>query len=85
MLWVRTIYSTIVGQALDTWLFVWIAFYGVMPNEVLWAIVISNYIFKVGVEVLFTPGTYAIVGYLKKTEGVDYFDKNTNFNPFNGE
>src|SRR6185369_6305674 len=81
-LWIRTIGSTIVGELLDTVLFVGIAFWGVMPTEVLMAILISNYIFKVGVEVLFTPINYWIVNKLKKKEHEDYYDRKTNFNPF---
>ena len=81
-LWVRTISSTLVGEALDTSVFVLVAFAGVLSNELLWPIIISNYIFKVGVEVLFTPVTYAITGFLKKHEKEDYYDKHTDFNPF---
>lgn len=82
MLWARTIGSTLVGEGFDTAIFVMIAFYGVLPNDLLVAIIISNYIFKVGIEVLFTPVTYAIIGFLKRSEGVDVYDKDTNFNPF---
>lgn len=82
MLWVRTISSTIVGEAVDTLIFVMIAFYGVLDKELLIAVMISNYIFKVLVEAVFTPITYLIVGYLKKNEHEDYYDRNTNFNPF---
>ena len=82
MLWARTIGSTIVGQGIDTILFCLIAFYGALPNDLLIAIIISNYIFKVAIEVAFTPITYAIVGFLKKNEGVDVYDRDTNFNPF---
>ena len=81
-LWIRTITSTIVGEGFDTIIFVMVAFYGVLPKELLIAVVVSNYIFKVGVEVIFTPITYLVVGYLKKSEGVDVYDKGTNFNPF---
>ncbi|MCS6849102.1 MAG: queuosine precursor transporter [Anaerolineae bacterium] len=81
-LWTRTIGSTIVGQAVDTGLFVLIAFAGTMSAGVLWDIAASNYVFKVGVEVLFTPATYAIVGWLKRAEGVDAYDVQTDFNPF---
>jgi uncharacterized integral membrane protein (TIGR00697 family) len=81
-LWMRTISSTIVGEGVDTALFVLIAFAGTMPTSLLIAIIVSNYIFKVGVEVLFTPITYAIVNFLKRKEHEDYYDKNTNFNPF---
>lgn len=82
MLWARTIGSTLVGQGLDTAIFVVVAFYGVLPNSLLSAIIVSNYVFKVSVEVVFTPLTYAVIGFLKKNEGVDVYDNNTNFNPF---
>jgi uncharacterized integral membrane protein (TIGR00697 family) len=88
-LWSRTIGSTLVGQVVDTLIFLTIAFAigGVilgspMDGSLFWSIVISNYIFKVGVEVLFTPITYAIVGFLKRAEHEDYYDTHTNFNPF---
>lgn len=80
-LWVRTIGSTLVGEFFDTIIFVMIAFYGVFGTDVIIAIVISNYIFKVGVEVLFTPITYFITNKLKKAEHEDYYDTNTDFNP----
>lgn len=78
----RTIGSTLVGQGLDTALFLLIAFYGVWDNSLLLTVFVSNYIFKVGVEVLFTPLTYGVVGFLKHAENEDYYDHNTNFNPF---
>lgn len=81
-LWIRTISSTLVGEALDTSIFVLVAFAGVLDNSLLWPIIISNYIFKVGVEVMCTPVTYAVTGFLKKHEHEDYYDKHTNFNPF---
>ena len=81
-LWTRTISSTLVGEAVDTVLFLTIAFLGVLPPELLTAVFISNFIFKVGVEVLFTPITYKVVNILKKAEQEDYFDRGTNFNPF---
>ena len=88
-LWARTIGSTVVGEAIDTLLFATIAFaigsalLGTPTDgSFFWTLVISNYIFKVGVEVLFTPITYAIVGFLKRAEREDYYDTNTNFNPF---
>jgi uncharacterized integral membrane protein (TIGR00697 family) len=81
-LWIRTISSTMVGEAFDTLIFVLIAFYGVLPNDLLLTVIISNYVFKVGVEVIFTPITYLIVGRLKRSEGVDVYDRDTNFNPF---
>lgn len=82
-LWTRTVGSTLIGEFFDTMLFVTIAFYGVFSTNDLVALLLSNYIFKVGVEVLFTPITYAIVNFLKKVEHEDYYDFKTNFNPFN--
>lgn len=82
-LWLRTITSTLVGEGFDTLLFVVIAFAGLMPFSLLMTLIISNYIFKVGVEVLFTPLTYLFVRFLKREENEDYFDRNTKFNPFN--
>lgn len=84
-LWARTIGSTIVGELLDTLLFVVIAFWGILPNELLITIIVSNYLFKTGVEVIFTPITYKIVGFLKKNEQEDYYDRETNFNPFSSK
>lgn len=81
-LWLRTIGSTLIGEGLDTILFCLIAFWGILPTELLITIIFSNYIFKCGVEVLLTPLTYKVVGYLKKSEQEDYYDKETNFNPF---
>ena len=78
----RTIGSTVVGQGIDTLIFVIIAFYGLFSNSMLLAIIVSNYIFKVLLEVAFTPLTYKIVNSLKRAEGVDYYDRKTNFNPF---
>lgn len=78
----RTISSTIAGQAIDTLIFVFIAFYGIFSNSLLFTIIVSNYIFKVLMEVAFTPLTYKIVNTLKRAEGVDYYDRKTNFNPF---
>jgi queuosine precursor transporter len=82
MLWARTIGSTLVGQLIDSALFILIAFYGVLPNSLLITLIISNYLFKTAVEVLFTPITYKVVKFLKKEEGEDYYDTDTNFNPF---
>ena len=82
MLWARTIGSTVVGEGVDTALFAAIAFYGTLPLEIFIALVASNYFFKVGVEVIFTPLTYKIVNFLKREEGVDVYDYKTNFSPF---
>jgi uncharacterized integral membrane protein (TIGR00697 family) len=81
-LWTRTISSTIVGEGVDTALFTLIGFFGIIPNQILVMVILSGYTFKVCYEVLATPLTYKIVGFLKKKEGVDHFDYKTNFNPF---
>ncbi len=81
-LWLRTIGSTIIGEGVDTVVFVLIAFLGQYPNEVLVTILVSNYVFKVGVETVFTPITYQVVAFLKRAEHEDYYDRNTDFNPF---
>jgi len=81
-LWKRTIGSTLVGECVDTLLFVTIAFWGTIPAELFVALVISNYIFKTLIEVLFTPLTYRIVNFLKQKEDIDMYDYKTNFSPF---
>jgi len=81
-LWTRTIGSTIVGEAVDSFLFLVIAFAGVLNGGLLVTLFISNYIFKCGVEVLFTPVTFSVVRHLKQREGVDHYDRGTRFNPF---
>jgi len=81
-LWTRTVGSTLIGELFDTMLFVTIAFYGLFSTQDLLTLLISNYIFKVGVEIVFTPITYVVVNFLKKVEHEDYFDRKTNFNPF---
>jgi uncharacterized integral membrane protein (TIGR00697 family) len=81
-LWTRTIGSTLVGQALDTGLFISIAFFGLVPAPVLIGMIVAQYLFKVGYEVVFTPVTYAVVGWLKRKEGIDTFDEGISYNPF---
>ena len=81
-LWTRTIGSTVVGELVDSVLFIIIAFTGILPNSLLITLIISNYLFKTGVEILFTPITYKVVAFLKRKENEDYYDINTNFNPF---
>ena len=83
-LWTRTIGSTIIGELVDTVLFVMIAFYRVLPAGLLISVAISNYVFKVGFEVIATPFTYMFVSYLKTHEREDVYDYDTNFNPFHG-
>ena len=83
-LWTRTIGSTIAGEAVDSALFYPLAFYGsgIIPNERLGAIMLAQFVLKVGVEVLFTPVTYRVVAVLKRAENEDYYDRDTNFTPF---
>ena len=81
-LWTRTIGSTVIGEFIDTILFIFIAFYGVLPMSLIWTLIISNYLFKTGVEVILTPLTYKVISWLKKSESEDYYDNKTNFNPF---
>lgn len=83
-LWKRTIGSTIAGEAVDSALFYPLAFYGtgIIPNEALPAVMLAQFVLKTLVEVVFTPVTYLVVGFLKKHEQVDYYDKDTNFSPF---
>jgi hypothetical protein len=80
-LWTRTVGSTIVGQAVDTTIVILIIFWG-RPLGIMFRLIVSGYLFKVVYEVLATPLTYAIVNFLKRAEGVNYFDRHTNFNPF---
>ena len=82
-LWMRTIGSTIVGEGIDSVIFGFIAFYGVIPLEGLFLAILSGYILKVLYEIIATPFTYIIVNFLKRAEGVDVYDNKTNFNPFN--
>ena len=83
-LWSRTIGSTIVGEGVDSALFYPLAFYGtgIIPDEKLPLVMLAQFVMKVGVEVAFTPVTYAVVGWLKRAEHEDYYDRDTNFTPF---
>ena len=80
-LWTRTVGSTIVGQAVDTSIVIAIIFWG-QPANVIFRLILDGYVFKVVYEVIATPLTYAVVNFLKREEGVNVFDRNTNFNPF---
>ncbi len=83
LLWTRTIGSTIVGQAFDTFTFILVASaLGVFPWSIFWSLTITNYIFKVAIEAIMTPATYWVVNKLKKTEGVDIYDEGTGYSPF---
>lgn len=81
-LWTRTIGSTIVGQGLDSTLFIIVAFAGTQPWGILGTIILTHWLVKTGYEALATPFTYAVVNYLKKKEGIDTYDYDTSFNPF---
>ena len=83
-LWTRTIGSTIVGEAVDSALFYPLAFYGsgIIPNDKLPLVMLAQFVAKVSVEVVFTPVTYKVVGWLKRAEHEDYYDRKTDFNPF---
>lgn len=83
-LWMRTIGSTIVGEGVDSLIFYPLAFYNssIMPNDLVFTVMVSNYLLKVGWEAIITPFTYLIVNFLKRVEHEDYYDRDTNFNPF---
>ncbi len=81
-LWSRTIGSTLVGQGVDSLIFYPLAFYGVWQTETLLIVLATQWALKVGWEVLLTPVTYAVVGWLKRREGVDVYDEQTDFTPF---
>lgn len=81
-LFLRTIGSTVVGEGVDTVVFILVAFAGVFPAGLLWKVFISNYLFKVAFETLATPLTYLLVNWLKEREGRDTFDIGISYNPF---
>lgn len=83
-LWMRTIGSTIVGQGFDSLIFYPLAFYGLpgWPPEAVMQVMISQFILKVSWEVILTPVTYVVVGWLKRREGLDVYDQGTDFTPF---
>ena len=81
-LWTRTIGSTIVGEGVDSLLFYPLAFLGSWEASDVVQVMITNYVLKVAWEVAATPFTYRIVNFLKRAENEDYYDRNTNFNPF---
>lgn len=81
-LWMRTIGSTFAGEAVDSLIFYPIAFLGTWSNEQVVSVMIGNYFLKVLWEVVVTPITYKIVAFLKTAEHEDYYDRDTNFNPF---
>lgn len=82
MLWLRTISSTLVGELVDTVVFLGLAFRSVMGTDALIDMMLSLYLWKVAVEILFTPATYWIVGRVKRFEGLDTYDYGVKYNPF---
>lgn len=85
MLWVRTIGSTAVGQLVDTVVVIGLAFGGTVSLATMGNLILSGYLGKVIYEAAMTPVTYAVVNGLKKSEGIDVYDTNTDFNPFHGQ
>ena len=81
-LWMRTIGSTLVGQGLDSLVFIVAAFAGIVPTGALAGMVITQWVLKSAYEALATPITYKVVGFLKRREGVDVYDVDTRLNPF---
>ncbi|MDA4834178.1 VUT family protein, partial [Enterobacter hormaechei] len=80
-LWSRTIGSTVVGQAVDSAIFYPLAFLYVWPTQQVLGVMATNWAMKVAWEVVLTPATYGVVGWLKRREGVDVFDSATDFSP----
>ena len=81
-LWTRTIGSTVAGQGVDSLIFYPLAFYGVWDNRTLLVVLATQWVLKVSWEAILTPFTYAVVGFLKRREGVDVYDEATDFTPF---
>lgn len=81
LLWVRTVASTLVGQGADSAIFISVSFAGVIPAAALGSAVLSQWLFKSAYEALATPLTYWVVNALKRAEGVDVFDRETDFRP----
>lgn len=81
-LWARTISSTLAGEGIDTIIFITVAFWGAVPNQVLLQMILLQYMVKVSYEILATPLTYLAVGKLKKIEGLDTYDHDVKYNPF---
>ncbi len=81
-LWMRTIGSTMVGEAVDSGLFYVLAFYAIWPTEQVIAVALAQYVLKTSWEVVMTPVTYRVVAFLKAKEHEDYYDRKTDFTPF---
>ena len=78
-LWVRTILSTIVGEGFDSVIFITISFAGTMDTKILLQMILFQYLFKVCYEIVFTPVTYAVIGWIKRKEGIDTYDSNIRY------
>lgn len=81
-LWSRTIGSTLVGEAVDSSLFYFIAFAGLWATGDVIKVAVAQYVLKTGWEIVMTPATYRLVGFLKRAEREDYYDRDTDFTPF---
>jgi len=81
-LWLRVISSTSVAVGIDSIIFCNLAFIGIIPNNIIWQMILIQYLFKVGYELIALPLTYVVSNYLKKKDQVDYYDYSTSFNPF---
>ena len=81
-LWMRTIGSTVAGEGLDSVFFNVIAFLGVLPGGAVLALIVSAFVFKVAYEIIATPFTYIVINYLKRSEGIDVYDRGIDYNPF---
>ena len=80
-LWTRTIGSTLVGQGLDSLVFITLAFVGTMPGAALVTTIVTQWLFKSAYEAVVTPLTYVVINFLKRHEGLDVYDHDTRFNP----
>jgi queuosine precursor transporter len=80
-LWTRTIGSTLIGEGFDTTIFISVAFWGIIPPQLIFTTILTQWIFKVLYEVVATPFTYLVVSFLKRREGIDVYDHRTNFSP----
>ena len=83
-LWVRTIGSTLIGEGLDSVIFIMISFWGTMENSVVLRMILFQYLFKVSYEIIFTPLTYLVIKKVKKAENIDVFDENIKYNLLKG-
>jgi len=81
-LWMRTIASTIAGEGIDTVLFMFVAFAGLLPLSAILILIVSEYVIKVAYEIAATPITYKVIAWLKRKEGIDVYDRGIDYNPF---